>query len=279
MGLSCVQLPETMALCFPVAITCVWRVQHFELPGEVASNLRFKRMLRSPNGETCSMCSTSRRRALRCSPTPDRQSLASPSLPMAMPTTAMQVLVFQWVQASRQGDPHATVANPFTSWGDEHVSAAPVNGFFARIGMPNWCGHCRPDGIARAVQEQAPTVPPMRLMRQCARVVACLFLAGEPQADAALQDLASHQLWSARHTARIELEQSAGNASGALSAAQALGKRRWWLTLPAPCGANRRLHPGPGPACVKRSGHLERSKELRYTDVETHCAHACRARC
>jgi len=272
MGLSCVQLPEDHGIVFPGGYYLQsGEFKNFELPGEVASNLRFKRMLRSPNGEDVLYVfyqPGSGHYALFTYNLIDK-TLATPIIANGYALYGDgKVLVFQ----AGQGEP--TRVHPMQLWqtpftSDEHVSAsAPVTGFFARIGNAELVrGIADLMGIARAVQEQAPTRSAYEdLIRQCGRVVDAYFWLDDPQADAALQDLRAISEGARATLAEFEkVEQIRQETQRALSTAQALQKAlvvdiasTLWRNPEDFIHALGRLR--------ARSGHLETLKELRYTD-------------
>jgi len=273
MGLSCVQLPEDHGIVFPGGYYLQsGEFKHFELPGEVASNLRFKRMLRSPNGEDVLY--------VFYQPGSGHYALFTYNLidkTLAAPIVANgyalypdgKALVFQ----AGPGEP--TRVHPMQLWqtpfsNDEHASATPAGtGFFARIGNAELVrGIADLMGIARAVQEQAPTRSAYEdLIRQCARVVDAYFWFSDPQAGAALQDL--HAISEAARSTLAEFEKVEHirrETARALDAAQNLQKTlvvdiasTLWRKPEDFIHALGRLR--------ERIGHLETLKELRYTDL------------
>ena len=272
-GLSCVQLPEDHGIIFPGGYYLQsGEFKHFELPGEVTNNLRFKRMVRSPNGEDVLYVfyqPGSGHYALFTYNLIDK-SLAAPIVANGYARYADgKVLVFQ----AGPGEP--TRVHPMQLWqtpfsSDEHAGAAPAGaGFFGRIGNAELVrGIADLMGIARAVQEQAPSRAAYEdLIRQCARVVDAYFWLTEPEAGAAVQDLQRISEAARSTLAEFEkVEQIRRETARALDTAQAQQKAllvdiasTLWRKPEDFVHALGRLR--------ERRGHLETLKELRYTDL------------
>lgn len=273
MGLSCVQLPEDHGIIFPGGYYLQsGEFKHFDLPGEVTNNLRFKRMVRSPNGEDVLYVfyqPGSGHYALFTYNLIDK-SLAAPIVANGYARYADgKVLVFQ------VGPGEPTRVHPMQLWqtpfsSDEHAGAAAAGaGFFGRIGNAELVrGIADLMGIARAVQEQAPTRAAYEdLIRQCARVADAYFWLAEPEAGAALQDLQRISEAARSTLAEFEkVEQIRRETARALDTAQAQQKAllvdiasTLWRKPEDFVHALGRLR--------ERRGHLETLKELRYTDL------------
>ncbi len=273
LGLSCVQLPEDHGIVFPGGYYLQsGEFKHFDLPGEVGSSLRFKRMLRSPNGEDVLYVfyqAVSGHYALFTYNLIDK-SLAAPIVANGYALYADgKVLVFQVGPGEpTRVHPMQLWQTPFTS--DEHAGAATLGtGFFGRIGNAELVrGVADLMGITRAVQEQVPTRAAYEdLIRQCARVIDAYFWLAEPDAGAVLQDL--HRISEAARTTLAEfekVEQIRRETARALDEAQTKQKSllvdiasTLWRKPEDFIHALGRLR--------ERRGHLETLKELRYTDL------------
>ena len=273
LGLSCVQLPEDHGIVFPGGYYLQsGEFKHFDLPSEVVTSLRFKRMLRSPNGEDVLYVfyqAVSGHYALFTYNLIDK-SLAAPIVANGYALYADgKVLVFQ------VGPGEPTRVHPMQLWqtpfsSDEHAgTAALTTGFFGRIGNADLVrGVADLMGIARAVQEQAPTRAAYDdLIRQCARVIDAYFWLADPEAGAALQDL--QRISEAARTTLAEfekVEQIRRETARALDEAQTKQKTllvdiasTLWRKPEDFIHALGRLR--------ERRGHLETLKELRYTDL------------
>jgi len=196
-GGSCVQLPEDHGIIFPGGYYLQsGEHKRFDLPSEMVENLRFKRMLRSPNGEDVAY--------IFYDPRPGRYALFNYNLiekKLATPIIANgyarfadgRILVFH----DNDGEP--TRVHPMQLWqtpfaSEEHVSAQPpATGFFGRIGNAELVrGVSDLMGIARAVREQAPTKAAYEdLIRQCTRVSDAYFWLDAPEAAGIMGELRS----------------------------------------------------------------------------------------
>ncbi len=194
-GVSCVQLPEDHGIVFPGGIylqTGEWR--RFDLPEDLALSLRFKRMVRSPNGEEVLY--------VFYQPGHGHYALFSYNLinkTLAAPIVSNgyarfsdgRILVF--VAASEEPTrihPMQLWRTPFAT--EDHVAEAPQgHGFFAKVGNAELVrGISDLMGIARAVNEQTPTRAAYDdLIRQCGRVIDAYFWLDEPEVEQLDQDL------------------------------------------------------------------------------------------
>ncbi len=270
-GVSCVQLPEDHGIIFPGGYYLQsGEFKHFDLPGEVTGNLRFKRMLRSPNGEDVLY--------VFYQPGSGHYALFSYNLidkSLATPIIANgyalypdgKALVFQ----ASQGEP--TRVHPMQLWqtpfsNDEHGAAAAGTGFFGRIGNAELVrGVSDLMGIARAVREQVPTRAAFEdLIRQCGRVIDARFWLSEPEGEALLADLRGINESARATLAEFEkVDQIRRETARALDEAQSRQKAllvdiasTLWRKPEDFMQALGRLR--------ERRGHLETLKELRYTD-------------
>ncbi|SEK15985.1 MULTISPECIES: DNA repair ATPase [unclassified Variovorax] len=196
-GGSCVQLPEDHGIIFPGGYYLQsGEHKRFDLPTEMVENLRFKRMLRSPNGEDVAY--------IFYDPKPGRYALFNYNLidkKLATPIIANgyarfadgRILVFH------DNDSEPTRVHPMQLWqtpfaSEEHVSAQPpATGFFGKIGNAELVrGVSDLMGIARAVREQAPTKAAYEdLIRQCTRVSDAYFWLEAPEAAGLMAELRS----------------------------------------------------------------------------------------
>jgi MoxR-like ATPase len=194
-GSACVQLPEDHGIIFPGGYYLQsGEHKRFDLPGEVVSALRFKRMLRSPNGEDVLYVfyePGSGHYALFTYNLIDK-TLATPILANGYARFADgRMLVFQ----ADRGEPTRT--HPMQLWRtpfahEEHAHAQPpAEGFFGRIGNAELVrGISDLVGIARALAEQAPTRSAYEdLIRQAGRVGDAFFWLGDPEAQGVADDL------------------------------------------------------------------------------------------
>lgn len=196
-GGSCVQLPEDHGIIFPGGYYLQsGEHKRFELPADMVENMRFKRMLRSPNGEDVVY--------VFYDPKPGCYALFNYNLidkKLATPIIANgyarfadgRILVFH----DNDGEP--TRVHPMQLWrtpfaSEEHVGAQPpATGFFGKIGNAELVrGVSDLMGIARAVREQAPTKAAYEdLIRQCTRVSDAYFWLDAPEAAGLMAELRS----------------------------------------------------------------------------------------
>ncbi|NRF69167.1 DNA repair ATPase [Aquincola sp. S2] len=194
-GSACVQLPEDHGIVFPGGyVLQSGEHKRFDLPAEVVAGLRFKRMIRSPNGEDVLY--------VFYEPLKGLYALFSYNLidkALAAPIVAHgyarfpdgRLLVFQ----DERGEP--TRLHPMQLWRtpfahDEYAQAQPpAEGFFGRIGNAELVrGISDLIGIARALAEQAPTRAAYEdLIRQAGRIADAFFWLDEPEAQGLSDDL------------------------------------------------------------------------------------------
>ncbi|NSL56908.1 DNA repair ATPase [Uliginosibacterium sp. IMCC34675] len=194
-GKACVQLPEDHGIIFPGGYYLQsGESKRFDMPGEVVDNLRFKRMIRSPNGED----------VLYVFYAPGighyglftynliNKSLATPILSNGYARYPDgRVLVFM----ADSGEP--TRVHPMQLWqtpfcSEEHAAASPkAQGFFGRVGNAELVrGISELMAIARALREQTPTRTAYEdLIRQCVRVQDAYFWLDANEAGGLLSGL------------------------------------------------------------------------------------------
>lgn len=194
-GSACMQLPEDHGIIFPGGYYLQsGEHKRFDLAQEVVGALRFKRMIRSPNGEDVLYVfyePGSGHYALFTYNLIEK-TLATPILANGYARFADgRMLVFQ----ADRGEPTRT--HPMQLWRtpfahEEHAHAQPaVEGFFGRIGNAELVrGISDLVGIARALGEQAPTRSAYEdLIRQAGRVGDAFFWLAEPEAQGIADDL------------------------------------------------------------------------------------------
>ena len=272
-GVSCVQLPEDHGIIFPGGMYLQsGEYKRFDLPPELSSSLRFKRMLRSPHGEEVLY--------VFYQPGGGHYVLFSYHLinkTLAAPITAhgyarfpdgrMLVFLADNEEPTRV-HPMQLWQTPFAS--EEHAASLPRGtGFFAKVGNAELVrGVSDLMGIARAVREQVPTRTAYDdLIRQCTRVGDAYFWLGEAEAqqigtelqaivDGARQTLAEFEKVDSirRETARA-LQQAEGEQHALLTdIASTL-----WRKPEDFVQALARLR--------ERRGRLQPLRELRYADT------------
>ncbi|HUG25342.1 DNA repair ATPase [Piscinibacter sp.] len=180
-GGSCVQLPEDHGIIFPGGCYLqTGEYKLFDLPAEAVAKLRFKRVLRSPNGEDVLYVFYDAGLGQYALFTYNliNKTLAAPIVASGYARYPDgRILVFQ----AERGEP--TRVHPMQLWqtpfaSEEHAHAHPAGaGFFGRIGNAELVrGISELMGIARAVHEQAPTRTAYEdLIRPCTRVADAYF--------------------------------------------------------------------------------------------------------
>lgn len=272
-GVSCVQLPEDHGIVFPGGMYLQsGEIKRFDLPGQLSGSLRFKRMLRSPNGEDVLYVfyQPGGGHYVLFTYNLINKTLAAPLVAHGYARFADgRILVFL-----TDGDEPSRV-HPMQLWqtpffSDEYAAAQPRGtGFFAKVGNADLVrGVSDLMGIARALREQVPTRAAYEdLIRQCTRVGDAYFwldssetgyMASELQAivEGARQTLAEFEkVDSIRRNTTRALQQAQGEQQTLLTDiastlwrkpddfVQALGRLR------------------------ERRGHLQPLKELRYADL------------
>ncbi|GHU06330.1 hypothetical protein AGMMS50225_00850 [Betaproteobacteria bacterium] len=180
-GQSCVQLPEDHGLIFPGGYYLQsGEFKAFDLPAALIHSLRFKRMMRSPNGEDVLYIfyqPGSGHYALFAYNLIEK-SLSAPILCHGYARFEDgRVLVFT------ADNPEPTRTHPMQLWqtpfsSEEHMTrASAAQGFWGRIGNPELVrGIAELTAIARAVREQSPTRAAYEeILRQCARALDAFF--------------------------------------------------------------------------------------------------------
>ncbi|WP_345534027.1 DNA repair ATPase [Viridibacterium curvum] len=194
-GKACVQLPEDHGIIFPGGYYLQsGESKRFDMPGDVVDSLRFKRVIRSPNGEDVLY--------VFYAPGPGHYGLFTYNLinkTLATPIVANgyarfpdgRVLVFM----AESGEPARM--HPMQLWQtpfatEEHAAAAPrAQGFFGRVGNAELVrGISELMAIARALREQTPTRTAYEdLIRQCVRVQDAYFWLDAEEAGGLLAGL------------------------------------------------------------------------------------------
>ena len=272
-GVSCVQLPEDHGIIFPGGMYLQsGEYKRFDLPAQLSSSLRFKRMLRSPHGEE----------VLYVFYQPGGGHYALFSYHLINKTLAAPIVAHGYARfpdgrmlVFLADNEEPTRVHPMQLWqtpfaSEEHAASLPRGtGFFAKVGNAELVrGVSDLMGIARAVREQVPTRTAYEdLIRQCTRVGDAYFWLGEPEAqslgtelqaivEGARQTLAEFEKVDSirRETARA-LQQAEGEQHSLLTdIASTLWRRPEDFVQ-----ALGRLR--------ERRGRLQPLKELRYADL------------
>lgn len=272
-GVSCVRLPEDHGIIFPGGYYLQsGEFKRFDLPGEVTANLRFKRRLRSPNGEDVLY--------VFYQPGSGHYALFSYNLidkTLAAPIVANgyalhadgHVLVFQ----ADRGEP--TRVHPMQLWrtpfySDEAVgSTQGPGGFFGRIGNAELVrGISELMGIGQAVRQQAPTRTAYDdLLRQCTRVADAYFWLGDAEAGDLLAELRA-----VAETARATLsefekvDQIRRETARALAEAET-GQKALFTDIASTLWRRPEHFIEAIGRLRERRGHLQLLRELRYVDL------------
>ncbi|MGP1683303.1 MAG: DNA repair ATPase, partial [Giesbergeria sp.] len=189
-GVSCVQLPEDHGIVFPGGMYLqTGEVKRFDLPFDSVSDLRFKRMLRSPNGEDVLYVfyQPSDGHYVLFTYNLINKTLAPPLVAHGyarFPDGRILAFLADGAEPARV-HPMQLWQTPFAS--EEYAAAQPRgNGFFAKVGNADLVrGVSDLMGVARALAEQVPTrVAYEDLIRQCTRVADAYFWLGAPEAHA-----------------------------------------------------------------------------------------------
>ncbi len=195
-GRSCVQLPEDHGIIFPGGYYLQsGEHKRFDLPVETAVGaLRFKRMLRSPNGED----------VLYVFYQPGTGLYALFSYNLIEKTLSAPILCNGYARFDdgrflvfQAEGPEPTRNHPMQLWQTPFASddyAADTNGaqgFFARIGNPELVrGISELTAIARAVDEQTPTRAAYEaLIQHCERALDAYFWLGAAETDSLETDV------------------------------------------------------------------------------------------
>ncbi len=272
-GVSCVQLPEDHGIIFPGGMYLQsGEYKRFDLPPELSSSLRIKRVLRSPHGEEVLYVfyQPGGGHYVLFSYHLINKTLAAPIVAHGyarFPDGRMLVFLADSEEPTRV-HPMQLWQTPFAS--EEHAASMPRGtGFFAKVGNAELVrGVSDLMGIARAVREQVPTRTAYEdLIRQCTRVGDAYFWLGEADAqqigtelqaivDGARQTLAEFEKVDSirRETARA-LQQAEGEQHALLTdIASTL-----WRKPEDFVQALARLR--------ERRGRLQPLRELRYADT------------
>jgi MoxR-like ATPase len=272
-GQSCVQLPEDHGIVFPGGYYLrSGEFKRFDLPADVAAQLRIKRVLRAPNGEDVLYVfyqPGGGHYALFAYNMIDK-SLGAPILCNGYARFEDgRTLVFQ-AESQEPTRNHAMQLwrTPFADESHAMAAGSPP-GFFGRVGNAELVrGIAELTGIARAVAEQVPTrVAYEDIIRQCGRALDAYFWLGETEAGGLAEDLRGI---AAGATATLdEFEKVASIRRDTQRAlAEAEGKQRALVTDIASM-----LWRQPEDFVValgrlrEQRGRLQMLKELRYADL------------
>ncbi len=272
-GRSCVQLPEDHGIIFPGGYYLQsGESKRFELPGQLAEGLLFKRMLRSPNGEDVLY--------VFYQPEEGHYALFAYNLiekRLAAPIVSNgyarledgRILVMQaeGAEASRQ-HPMQLWHTPFFS--DEHAARTPAaEDFFGRIGNADLVrGISELHAVARAAATGSPTRASYEaLIRQAMRCLDGYFWLAEPETGGVAEELRGI-LASARATLDEfdKVESIRRNSEQALSRSEQ--KQRELLSSIAgmlwktPTDFVQALA-----SLREQRGHLHGLRDLRYVDA------------
>ncbi|MFV5212387.1 DNA repair ATPase [Azonexus caeni] len=272
-GVSCIQLPEDHGVIFPGGYYLQsGEHKRFELPETMLDNLRFKRVLRSPNGEDVLYVFYQPglgHYALFTYNLIDK-TLGAPILGNGYARFPDgRILVFQ----ADGGEP--TRVHPMQLWqtpfcSDEHAGKqAAGQGFFGRIGNADLVrGISELNAIARAVREQVPTRTAYEdLIRQCSRAQDAYFWIAEPEAGGLGDELRAIADGARLTLAEFEKVDSIRRETAqALAAAEAEQRElvnriagMLWRSSDEFVSALNLLR--------ERRGRLQTLKELRYADL------------
>ncbi|WP_374325274.1 DNA repair ATPase [Azonexus sp.] len=272
-GVSCIQLPEDHGIIFPGGYYLQsGEHKRFDLPEAMLDKLRFKRVLRSPNGEDVLYIFYQPglgHYALFTYNLIDK-TLGAPILGNGYARFPDgRILVFQ----ADGGEP--TRVHPMQLWqtpfsSDEHAGKqAAGQGFFGRIGNADLVrGISELNAIARAVREQVPTRTAYEdLIRQCGRAQDAYFWIAEPEAGGLGDELRAIADGARLTLAEFEKVDSIRRETAqALAAAEAEQRElvnriagMLWRSSDEFVSALNLLR--------ERRGHLQTLKELRYADL------------
>ena len=272
-GGSCVQLPEDHGIIFPGGCYLqTGEYKFFDLPPDAIAKLRYKRMLRSPNGEDVLYVfydAALGQYALFTYNLIDK-TLAAPIVANGYARYPDgRILVFQ----AERGEPSRV--HPMQLWqtpfaSEEHAQAHPTGtGFFGRIGNAELVrGISDLMGIARAVGEQTPTRTAYEdLIRQCGRVSDAYFWLADDQAGGLAEQLrgiteaarATLAEFEKVDSIRRETQRALAHAEGEQRALMTDIASTLWRKSEDFVQALGRLR--------ERRGRLQMLKELRYADL------------
>ncbi|WP_284618243.1 DNA repair ATPase [Aquabacterium humicola] len=272
-GGACMQLPEDHGIIFPGGtLLQSGEFKRFDLPEEVVAALRFKRLIRSPNGEDVLYVFYEPEAGLYALFTYNLidKTLAAPIVAHGyarFPDGRMLVFTADRNEPTRV-HPMQLWRTPFEH--EEHAQAQPpAEGFFGRIGNAELVrGISDLVGIARALAEQAPTRAAYEdLIRQAGRIADAFFWLGEPEAQGLADDLravadgarATLAEFEKVETIRRETAQAIDQATRAQRALLTDIASTLWRSADHFVQALDRLR--------EQRGSLHALKDLRYADV------------
>ncbi len=272
-GISCIQLPEDHGIIFPGGYYLQsGEHKRFDLPEAMRDNLRFKRVLRSPNGEDVLYVFYQPglgHYALFTYNLIDK-TLGAPILGNGYARFPDgRILVFQ----TDSGEP--TRVHPMQLWqtpfvSDEHASQhTSGQGFFGRIGNADLVrGISELNAIARAVREQVPTRTAYEdLIRQCSRAQDAYFWLAAAETGGLGDELRAIAEGARLTLAEFEKVDGIRRETAQALAVAANEQRELlsriagmlWRNSDEFVSALKLLH--------ERRGHLQTLKELRYADL------------
>ena len=272
-GVSCVQLPEDHGIIFPGGTYLQsGEIKRFDLPAALSSGLRFKRMLRSPQGEDVLYVfyQPGGGHYVLFSYNLINKTLAAPIVSHGyarFPDGRVLVFLADNEEPTRV-HPMQLWQTPFAS--EEHAAALPRGtGFFARVGNAELVrGISDLMGVARAVREQVPTRAAYEdLIRQCKRINDAYFWLADAEAQGVGATLQTIVEGSRQTLAEFEKVDSIRRDT-ARALQQAEGEQRALLTDIASTLWRR---PEDFVLALGRlreqRGRLQPLKELRYADL------------
>ena len=191
-GQSCIQLPEDHGVIFPGGYYLQsGEHKRFDLTEALIEQLRFKRTIRSPNGEDVLYVfySQSSGQYALFGYNLINKTLSTPIVANGYARFADgRLLVF----VAESGEParvHAMQLWQTPYYSDEHAATTPrADGFFGRVGNAELVrGISDLTAISRALREQTPTRNAYEdLIRQCTRMQDAYFWLSEPEAGEVL---------------------------------------------------------------------------------------------
>ncbi|ARU06608.1 DNA repair protein [Comamonas serinivorans] len=283
-GASCMQLPEDHGIIFPGGYYLQsGEFKRFDLPEDLTDQLRFTRMLRSPNGEDVAYIFYGTVPAPQGSPsTLDAGCYAIFTYNLIDKTLATPILADGYsrfpdgrllvFQATRG---EATRVHPMQLWQtpfatEEYAARQPTGtGFFGRVGNADLVrGVSDLMAIARAVREQTPTRTAYEdLIRQSQRARDAYFWLDADEAQRVAADLQAIEQAAQATLAEFEkVETIREETARALQKAE--GQQRQLMTEIA-----SQMWRSPSDFVValdklrQRQGELHLLRELRYVDL------------
>lgn len=272
-GVSCIQLPEDHGIIFPGGYYLQsGEHKRFDLPETMLDNLRFKRVLRSPNGEDVLYVFYQPglgHYALFTYNLIDK-TLGAPILGNGYARFPDgRILVFQ----ADGGEP--TRVHPMQLWqtpfcSEEHAGEQSAGqGFFGRIGNAELVrGISELNAIARAVREQVPTRTAYEdLIRQCSRAQDAYFWIGEAEAGGLGDELRAIGEGARLTLAEFEKVDSIRRETAQALAAAETEQRELLNRIAGMLWRSSDEFVSALNLLRERRGRLQTLKELRYADL------------